>query len=267
MKIDPTIYNPKIIPENHAYAGKKFTVIRDDKLVGGTKQRGLVPFMENSDNKIFVAYGASTGYAQIALAYAAKLTGKRGVTFIYKKAEDSIATTRLKQLFGSTAIVEIGNHESMDKLREKALLYVTNCTTFNQKPMLLELGISNGDYINYLVASLKTAWPNNFHPARLWLVAGSGTILKALDTILPRTKFIVVQVGRKIWPDQLERADPASPKTDPPYISPLKFYDDVQRNDEPPYDSLLSYDAKLWPFFKKHGKNGDCIFNVAGNSV
>ena len=38
-------------------------------------------------------------------------------------------------------------------------------------------------------------------PKRLWLVAGSGFLLDVLHSIWPTTEFMVVQTGKKIWPD------------------------------------------------------------------
>ena len=33
-------------------------------------------------------------------------------------------------------------------------------------------------------------------------------------------------------------------------------------NIKPPYDSIIKYDAKLWEFVLKYGKDGDYIWNV-----
>ena len=52
-------------------------------------------------------------------------------------------------------------------------------------------------------------------PKRLWLVAGSGFLLDVLHSIWPTTEYMVVQVGKRIWPDQLEN------KTHQLFIAPV----------------------------------------------
>ena len=65
---------------------------------------------------------------------------------------------------------------------------------------------------------------------------------------------MVVQVGKRIWPDQIE------PGRTTLFISKESFIDNAR--DQPPYPSVATYDAKLWVFFKSHGKSGDYIWNV-----
>ena len=94
------------------------------------------------------------------------------------------------------------------------------------------------------------------YPKRIWLVAGSGTLLKSLRKVFPRSKFMVVQVGKKIWPDQMRVKDKL-------FVSPKKFWE--KADPLPPYPSVSTYDAKLWEFVLKYGKNDDYVWNVAKN--
>ena len=91
-------------------------------------------------------------------------------------------------------------------------------------------------------------------PKTIWLVAGSATILSVLYEIFPKTYFNVVQVGAKIWDDQLDK------KRTTLYISDEKFSHIAEQ--QPPYPTVSTYDAKLWKYFLKYGKNNDYIWNV-----
>ena len=93
-------------------------------------------------------------------------------------------------------------------------------------------------------------------PDRLWLVCGSGFILDVLHSIWPTTKYLIVQVGRKIWKEVLEG------KNFELFVAPERFGDTAQ--EQPPYQTVPWYDAKLWQFVLRHGMDGDFIWNVAG---
>jgi hypothetical protein len=68
---------------------------------------------------------------------------------------------------------------------------------------------------------------------------------------------MVVQVGKKIWPDQLEN------KKHKLFIANENFTENALI--QPPYKTVPWYDAKLWQFFIKNKKKGDCIWNVGSN--
>ena len=98
------------------------------------------------------------------------------------------------------------------------------------------------------------------NPVRIWLVAGSATLLKALYKVFPTSYFLVVQVGKTIWPDQIEHG-----KRTQLYKSPHKFHE--RANKQPPYPTVSTYDAKLWEFVTKYGQGGDYIWNVGKDIV
>ena len=90
----------------------------------------------------------------------------------------------------------------------------------------------------------------------VWLVAGSATLVNILYNIFPRARFEIVQVGKKIWDDQIN----ARTKI---HVAPEAFYDTTLA--APPYPSAEKYDAKLWQFVTAGGASGDIIWNVAGH--
>lgn len=46
------------------------------------------------------------------------------------------------------------------------------------------------------------------------------------------------------------------------FVSSYKFYTEYEN--EVPYNTMMSYDAKILEFVKKYGENDDFIWNVGG---
>jgi hypothetical protein len=243
--IPTMLYNPPIVITNHVYKNIKFKVFRDDYLIGGTKQRALVPLLQKINKEKFIYAGPSQGFAQLALAYAGKLTRKKVVLFLGNQTP----ITKLALTFNSPELHEIhGGY--LKKLQEKAEIYNKN----NSNSHLVAFGGDEPMFIKLLETNLKKAMPK-IKPNRIWLVAGSATVLKVLYKIFPKTKFMVVQVGKTIWPDQIK------PERTTLFISNESFMSVAI--EQPPYPTVKTYDAKLWTFFKEYGKSGDYIFNIA----
>ena len=139
---------------------------------------------------------------------------------------------------------------NLKKTQECADIYHKN----NSDSYLLSFGGGESIYIKELTRALKRSISSKIKPKRIWIVGGSCTILKVLYDIFPTTEFNVVQVGKKIWEDQMDI------KRTTLYISDEKFSDIAK--EQPPYASVPTYDAKLWKYFKMYGKSGDYIWNV-----
>jgi hypothetical protein len=263
------LYNPFIIISNHNIEinQKKinFVVFRDDYLIGGTKQRALVDLINhirknNKNITKFIYAGPSTGYAQVALAYCCKLTKTKAILFLgkpnYKNSKgnsDDNRTNLTKYALSqnSTELHEIENGYLKNLTKEADLYYKEN----KHNSYLLSFGGHEKIYMEFLERNIRKSIPKNMiKPKRLWIVSGSATILNVLYKIFPKTYFLVVQVGRTIWDDLIDKSRTTL------YISEENFNDEAR--EQPPYDTVATYDAKLWVFFLKHGKNGDHIWNV-----
>jgi hypothetical protein len=120
---------------------------------------------------------------------------------------------------------------------------------------LFSFGLKDESTVKLFEDILKEALVNVSAPKRLWLVVGSGMILKVLQNIWPSTQYMCVQVGKTVYPDQLRDGK------DKLYVAPEFF--SVTSEIQPPYDTVPWYDAKLWQFFIKDGRDGDYIWNVA----
>ena len=247
-KTIPTIlYNPPISIKHYEFNKIKFHVFNDDKLIGGTKQRALVPLLENIKKQKFIYAGPVQGYAQVALAYTAELTHKTAVLFLEKKTPRT-DITKLALTFKNVELHEIENGY-LKKLQECAEVYHKN----NPNSYLISFGGNEPLYTKELEKNMMIAIPP-VKPKRIWIVAGSGVVLNALYKIFPKAQFMAVQVGKKIYPDQINNRTTL-------FISDEKFIDVAI--EQPPYPTVKTYDAKLWHFFKIHGKNGDYIYNIA----
>jgi hypothetical protein len=243
------LYNPSTIVTTTKYDNKSFNIIRDDHLIGGTKQRGLVPLLEKIKKDVFIYAGPVYGYAQVALAYSAFLTHKRAVVIVEKR----------KQLYPLTKYAKSFNayiHEvPQPAYLQKLILYSKNFYEQDiDKRFLIKFGGDNHIFINFLTENIKIAWGDKKHPDVIWTVAGSSVLLNVLYNIFPDTYFNVVQVGKTIWEDQLDL------KRTKLYISKERFQNIAK--EQPPYPTVSTYDAKLWIFVRKYGNDGDYIWNV-----
>lgn len=252
VKVPNELYNPPVIIKSVEYENKTFNIFRDDYLIGGTKQRAVIPYIEQSNKKEFVYAGPIYGYAQIALSYGVKLTRRKGTLFV-EKTEHLYPFTKYAYSFGNTEIIQVPKPNHLKIVQEKAKIYSEKLSGVQ----LLSFGLNDDTYKRLFYENLKKAMPKHLlenNPKRLWLVAGSATILNVLAKIFTKTFFLVVQVGKKIWPDQLIEGRSKL------YISDEKFAN-VAIN-QPPYQSVSTYDAKLWKYVMKYGKTGDYIWNV-----
>jgi hypothetical protein len=244
-------YSPMLIIEPAYHGNRRFNVIRDDYLVGGTKQRGMIPLLENSINEEFVYAGPNSGFGQVALAYAAKMTNKRCTLFVAKMRKDHPSTVKAKKLGAKVISVYNG---VLKKVQAEAEKYVRS----HANTELIPFGADSDIFLKYMVENIQKAIPPKMRtepPKRIWLVGGSGTLIKILYRVFPDTKFCIVQVGKKIWDDQLDLDRTTK------YIAAEQFNEKAVL--PPPYPSVASYDAKVWVFVAQHGEDGDYIWNVA----
>ena len=138
----------------------------------------------------------------------------------------------------------------------------------DRRRLLIPFGINDGLYKellhNSLLSDTKLQPIIATPPSRMWLAAGSGTLLSIFLKIFPDTHFNVVQVGKTVYldnfitdPQELELAQGRVTF----FWAPEKFAHSARM--KPPYSSLHNYDAKIWQFLETDGQSGDCIWNVA----
>lgn len=233
--------NPKIITEQI----EGFTVVRDDLLQGGTKQRGLTNLKLPPGTTEIVYAGPWNGYAQVALAVAAPYYKVKSVCFMTRS--DYETNIKAKELGGEFVVIPGADLKQLQAAAEKY------CNVPSR--YLLPFGFANEEIISTLYNNIKKASTIDLsYEGTIWLVGGSATLLNVLERIYEKANFSVVQVGKTIWPDQISTRTKI-------YNAPEKFYDDAIT--PPPYPSARKYDAKCWQFVKQFGKPNDIIWNVA----
>jgi hypothetical protein len=236
-------------------------VIRDDYLLGGTKQRAMGTYLDSKMENEFVYAGPVCGAAQVALAYACKCKNKKCTIIVSKQPNGMLnENTILAKKLGANIIVSKFVMTLKD-LNNETKKYLSQ----NKKAFLVPFGVEDKDYTDSLINSINEAkkgtyLENNF-PKRLWVVAGSSTLLNVFAKIWPDTHFLVLQVGKKIWPDQRGILNGVEIFKSTLYVSPQFFYEFAKVT--PPYPSNSNYDAKLWSFIQKHAEEGDFVWNVA----
>lgn len=224
---------PPVIKEHEG-----ILVVRDDLLPGGTKVRAL-PVLFTPDQQHYVYASPVQGYAQIALAIAAKQHGKTANIFCAKR-KDWHPRTREAEKHGATIFeVPAGYLNVVKKAARDA------CQRFGYR--LLPFGLDDPAFISAL-AAVASDLP--VRPEEVWTVAGSGVLSRALQLAWPWATFHAVAVGQE--------PDVAFAKI---YRSERKF--EQAAKTFPPFPSCDNYDAKAWEFIKKHAKPGALFWNVA----
>lgn len=258
--------NPPLVVEKTRVVCRGFDVfvVRDDLLPGGTKQRALLAVLKDSPADEFVYAGPPQGSAQVALAHVAKALGKRATIFVSGKNHAPLSRlSRLARDAGAD-VVRVLPPNSLRDVQAEAVAYATGAGA----RQLIPFGFDTPEFRAVLSNAIRAALPPGLEegPRRLWLVAGSGTILAALAAVWPKTHFLVVQVGKTVWPDQLGvRPDGTKAFEATKFVAPEKFREPARRR--PPYPSVSTYDAKLWQFVETRGEDGDYVWNVGAEPL
>lgn len=233
-------------------SNRTFMLIQDTVLPAGTKQRGIAFFQRLKESGIneIVTYATVYGYGQVATAWCCRAVGLLCTIFLPETFPRTRMTRDAMKLGAS--IVDIGpdnGYPTGTVLSMKARNYAQK----ESDRRLIELGLDDPDFIQALAEGIIAA-KDNIYPQRIWVAGGSGVLARALAKAFPEAELHIVQVGRKIYPDILAGIKHVL------YTSPEAFRNNAEI--VPPYKSLRHYDAKIWRFVRKHGPDGDFIWNV-----
>lgn len=266
----PLVFTDFLVPTDSPFL---VTVVRDDKLVGGTKQRALSLLIDKHKdvNDEFVYAGPATGYAQIALAYVcSQKTNVKATIFIMGTQRTKLTETAEK--YGAKLYFIAGD---LAKTEEMAKRYIDS-----PKKFLVPFGVDSDEYRDLLFQQLNKVWieSGRVPPKRCWMTFGSGTILKVLGQLWPNTEFMPVRVGKNIWEDMYtpdvwrrmggrERIDmlrvtPDDKLAPVPGHQYQRFTEDTPAELLPPFSAVRTYDAKVWQRVLQYGQSGDMIWCV-----
>lgn len=215
-------------------------VVRDDLLVGGTKEAALVSVLMHLDGEEFVYAGPRYGYAQIALAVACRRINRRATLFMADSKELHPRSIIAAQ--HGAKIVRVPNgYLTTVQCRAREYCRKTGAT-------MLPFGL---DCEAMKIAISERALSLNMNPAQVWSVAGSGLLQRGLQMAWPHAQFYAVRIGKET------RAGRATVMTAPEkYEQPAK--------ELPPFPSCDNYDAKAWQFIVRHAGNMSLFWNVGG---
>lgn len=240
---------PVVIEPYQLDTTRVVNVIRDDLLPGTTKQRGALPYLASyPDYDEFVYAGQESGHGHLCIAFVANTLGKRATLFLSSVGTSTAAVERMNKSREYGARI-YAIPDKLSVVTEEARKYCDR----TRGALLIPLGMDNAEYQAQMVRALNAAIPRDLAPARMWIVAGSGRVMRSLEELFPDTEFLSVRVGRELRSGG-----------DTTYVSKYKLSQEVRDEDLPPYPASKTYDAKLWPYVKLHAQNGDYIWNVAG---
>lgn len=211
--------------------------MRDDRIPGGTKRRAIDPLLIGAEEIVYASPAA--GYAQVAVAHAARAHGLRATVFTAARKQLHQRTLEAQEQGASVIAVP---HGYLSNVSAKARAY---CEATGAR--LLPFGLDTPEALAAIAAAARELPA----PSEVWAAAGSGTLVRALQIAWPEAEFHAVQVGKvptigraRLW------------------VAPERFEQDARQ--PPPFSSCSNYDAKVWQFLAEHGSPGALMWNVAG---
>lgn len=217
--------NPALVVEKHG----GIHVVRDDLLVGGTKERFYDYMVAKEDNVREWVYGCGSrgGYGQIGMAAVCKKHGKKCTIFI-AKGKVLHPNTVIAQNLGAT-IHEV-NMGMLTVTESRAKKYTA------EDPFRRHVSFSGDDTMMGSIIKFARTLP--FTPDEIWSAAGSGLLNRGLQMAFPDAPAFMVSVGHVLAPWEIGRATMIR--------HPLAFAKACKKEDLPPFPSTITYDAKAW---------------------
>lgn len=216
-------------------------VVRDDLITGGTKSRYLIELFNSHDEIVYAspAYGG----AQVALAYCAKLKGKKATIFVAQRKQLHKRTLQAKELGAN--IIEIP-YGYLNVVQKRAKDY---CIDTGAKYM--EFGANTEETINK-ISEIASAIINEYGEFdEVWCACGSGTLLSGLMNGIKSKEYYGVQVGKNVEVDGATII-----KHDLSFEKECKI--------KTPFPSCPNYDKKAWEICSKESKGKVLFWNVMG---
>jgi hypothetical protein len=218
-------------------------VVRDDLYPGGTKARFLGALFEPGVEEVVYASPAEGG-AQTALAAVAADLGKRATIFVAARAKPHPRMLMAKRLGARVCLIRPGY---LAVVHARATAY---CRASGAR--LAPFGV---DTPVALTSIAEAASALAIAPDEVWCAAGSGVLARGLAKAWPKARRHVVQVGRKLEPEEVAGATI--------HVAELSFSQACRT--EPPFPSDPNYDAKAWEIAKARRGAGLVVFwNVTG---
>ncbi|HEX4923551.1 MAG TPA: pyridoxal-phosphate dependent enzyme [Bdellovibrionales bacterium] len=263
----PRRLSPPVILDRLAVNGRAITVVRDDLLPAGTKQRAAAPYLAEMQIRgydEFVYASPFSGFAQVAMAYSCLHLGLR--CLLVCEADASGARRDLKPHPFTTLARSYGAEVELAPTLQEAERRAAGLAAEAPGRLKVPLGFDSPAFRRHLRRQLRTQWNRirhelGGHPRRLWLPVGSGTLAKTFSEILPPSVQIRSVNVRVLPADDLRIRNVRE-------LPRATMFDASMASHEPadkpaPVPSNVFYDAKLWPFIERYAEDGDLWWNVA----
>ena len=245
---DSDIFNTK----DEDLCDRSFIVVDDSIVPGGTKQRYMFDFLKlfRRNTKEWVHASPTYGYAQIAIAYAARDTHLKATLFLPKRKVPYRYTQMAIDVGANVVWVPMG--------------YLSNCTAKAKQYVQETPGASlvpfgcDHDYVLRSISEYARRLTRSGRikmPKEVWTAISSGTLSRGLQMAWPEAEFHGVVVGHQPTDEQRGRAIL--------HYAPEKY--DQKAKTMPPFNSCFNYDAKVWQFMHKMASEHSLFWNVAGS--
>jgi hypothetical protein len=240
----------------------RVTVVREDLLPGGTKQRALLPYLSDAlagGCRSFVYASPPPGYAQVALAYVAQRLGVGCTVFGELTGAGSLHEySRLARSYGAT----VHPAPSLAAAEADAAAHAATVPDCCRLP----LGFGDACFMAHYRAALTRAWTRIVEelghlPRRVWLPVGSATLATVFRQVVPaETTLLCVNVRVLARDDARLRRLAQLPGVVLRH-APELFHEPCAT--PVPIPSNEHYDAKLWRLVRDQGSDRDLWWNVA----
>jgi hypothetical protein len=257
----PIVVKDYVVPDEGG--SKVLRVIRDDLLAAGTKQRAVVPYIQSIladnpgiDTVLYTApyngfgpLAAATGAHQLGLKchliLSLKLFGAQHASSVHEAncAKPVIAARALG------ANIEFVADWS-------ALNAAGHAAAAAGSTVWLPLGLNSLPF-ELKLADAIAASSRNIEPRRIWLVAGTGLVAKALARAFPAATIICVPVIVNDKPTSKLRTSIAQ-------LPNMILSDKHAPPQTTPYPTVFNYDSFAWDSAATWGCDGDFVWNIAG---
>lgn len=227
----------------------KITVFNDWVLPGGSKMRAAIPFVtemvkKHPELKEIVYAGPSIGLAQVAISIACMFHNLRATIFVTDMRDDNFIC-RARMFGGNIIVKQLG----LGELSNFAVEYVnTGNKTTPGSIFLLEFGVA--DVAEKMVSTIRECVNSPQHTEvlqssrEIYVTAGSSVLANAISKVVTDKDITLVQVGKKIWPDQI-------PPRGQLMVSEKRFAEPRDVDDAAPYPSIPKYDEKVYKFARE----------------
>lgn len=232
-------------------------VIRDDLLPGGvgSKARYAEALMQKLEEKYIFYAGVPQGQAMITLARACEKHNKMLVCIAPNRNEPTEAHVNAMKAGAIFLYYQTGGQAGA---RKRCRAFISD--HLGGQGFYVPAGVKNKLITAGFAKSAKRL-DEIYKPDALFCVASTGVMSHALSIALPNTEVYAIQVAgnssTKKWPGRLNIIN-----------HPQPFNEKVRPELAPPFNSILTYDAKGWAYckkFKEENPNKTIMFwNVKG---